>query len=433
MKRTLICNLSTKAGEDIMVQGFVQTLRDQSHMQFLIVDDHTGSVQVVNEKSKSKLNKEISSLTQGSTVSIIGTLVANDRVKLNGYEIQLEQLTIETLAETPLPINSLTELDKRLDWRFLDLRSSRNLLIFRIQTAIEEAMREYWHENDFLEIHSPKLMPTASESGAELFQLPYFDWATANLAQSPQFYKQMAMMAGFNRVFEIGPVFRANKSFTPRHDTEFTSVDMEVAWINNHDDLMTLEENWLRHILSRISDQYGEQIEKEFGITVTIPKLPFPRIPLAEARRILASKDHIIPPGDDLDPKGERLLAEYIKSTTGHEFVFVPDFDTSIRPFYHMRHPDNPDLTRSFDLIWKGTEITTGAQREHRVKVLERQILEKGLYIEPLKPYIDFFRYGAPPHGGMGVGLTRILMLLLGLRNVREVTYLFRGPTRLTP
>jgi aspartyl-tRNA synthetase len=343
------------------------------------------------------------------------------------------QLDIETRAETPIPINDATELDKRLDWRFLDLRSSRSLLIFRIQTAIEEAMREYWYQNDFLEIHSPKLMSTASEGGSELFQLPYFDWTTASLAQSPQFYKQMAMMAGFDRVFEIGPVFRANKSFTPRHDTEFTSVDMEVAWINNHSDLMTLEENWLCHILSRVSDRYGEQIEKEFGVTITIPKLPFPHISLAKARRILASKGHIIPPKDDLDPQGERLLAEYVRSTFGHEFVFVTDFDTSIRPFYHMKHTDNPELTRSFDLIWKGTEITTGAQREHRLEILKKQILEKDLHIEPLQQYVNFFKYGAPPHGGMGVGLTRILMLLLGLKNVREVTYLFRGPTRLTP
>jgi len=402
-------------------------------MQFLIIRDHTGSVQVVNEKSKSTMSAEISSLTQGSTVSILGTLVTNDKVKLNGHEIQLEKISIETLAATPLPIDDATELDKRLDWRFLDLRSSRSLLVFRIQTAIEEAMREYWYKNNFLEIHSPKLMPTASEGGAELFQLPYFDWTTASLAQSPQFYKQMAMMAGFDRVFEIGPVFRANKSFTPRHDTEFTSVDMEVAWIQDHSNLMVLEESWLHHILSRISDRYGEQIEKEFGVKVTIPQLPFPRIPLAEARRILASKGHVFSPGDDLDPQGERLLAEYVKSTFGHEFVFVPDFDTSIRPFYHMRHPDNPNLTRSFDLIWKGTEITTGAQREHRLEILQAQILEKGLSIEALQPYVDFFKYGAPPHGGMGVGLTRILMLLLGLKNVREVTYLFRGPTRLTP
>jgi aspartyl-tRNA synthetase len=291
MNRTLICNLDTQIGSLVLIQGFVQTLRDQSHMQFLIIRDHTGSVQVVNEKSKSTLNAEVSSLTQGSTVSIVGTVVVNDRVKLNGYEIQLEQISIETLAATPLPINDATELDKRLDWRFLDLRSPRRLLIFRVQTTIEEAMRQYWYENDFLEIHSPKLMSTASEGGAELFQLPYFDWTTASLAQSPQFYKQMAMTAGFDRVFEIGPVFRANKSFTPRHDTEFTSVDMEVAWIKDHSDLMTLEESWLHHILSRVSDRYGEQIEAEFGVKVTIPKLPFPRIPLAEARSILASKD----------------------------------------------------------------------------------------------------------------------------------------------
>lgn len=293
-------------------------------------------------------------------------------------------------------------------------------------------MRRFWEQNRFIEIHSPKLLATASESGAELFKLPYFD-TTACLAQSPQFYKQMAMAAGFDRVFEVGPVFRANPSFTSRHDTEFTSVDMEVAWIESHEDVMALEERWIVEILTHVSVLHGDRVREIFGMDIVIPQLPFPRITLADARDILASRGHVIGHKDDLDPQGERMLAAYVKEKFGHEFVFVTEYPTSVRPFYHMRSEHGPSVTKSFDLLWKGLEITTGAQREHRHDVLREQAKEKGMHLEPLEDYLNFFRFGCPPHGGMGVGLTRLLMVMLDRSNVREVTYLYRGPNRLRP
>lgn len=293
-------------------------------------------------------------------------------------------------------------------------------------------MREFWAEHGFLEVHSPKLTPAATESGSELFTVPYFE-TEACLAQSPQFYKQMAMAAGFDRIFEIGPVFRANPSFTTRHDTEFTSVDMEVSWIDSHEDVMKIEETWLAYILSRISTEYGSEIEETFGVKVVVPTLPFPRISLEEARVILAAQGHIISHKEDLDPEGERRLARHILEQHGHEFVFVTDYPVSVRAFYHMRQEDNPEITKSFDLLWKGLEVTTGAQREHRYERLKQQAEEKGVDLDSIRDYLGFFRYGCPPHGGMGVGLTRLLMILLNRSTVREVTYLYRGPNRLTP
>jgi aspartyl-tRNA synthetase len=305
-------------------------------------------------------------------------------------------------------------------------------LVFQIQTTIEHAWREYWVENNFREIHSPKLMASPSESNAELFKLEYFE-GHAYLAQSPQFYKQMAMMAGFGNIFEIGPVFRADPSFTSRHATEFVSVDIEVSWIDSHEDVMAIQEQLLVRALTAVKEKHGEDIKRLFDVDVVVPAVPFPRIPLAEAVEIVAARGHEIARGGDMDPEGERQIAAHVFEKYGHEFVFLTDYPSSVRPFYHMRHADNDALTNSYDLIWRGTEITTGAQREHRVEKLIEQIKSKGLEPEGLKTYVDFFRYGAPTHGGFGMGLLRVLMLLLHQPNIREVGYLFRGPNRLEP
>jgi aspartyl-tRNA synthetase len=276
-------------------------------------------------------------------------------------------------------------------------------------------------------------MASASESKAELFEVKYFE-GKAFLAQSPQFFKQMAQPAGFGKVFEVGPAFRADPSFTSRHATEFTSIDSEVSWIDSHEDVMTLHENLLVAGFAAVKAKHGEELKALFDIDVTVPSTPFPRIPLAEAKRMVAERGYEVPRhDDDMDPEGERQISAYVAETFGHEFVFLTDYASSIRPFYHMRHEDDPGLTKSYDLIFNGVEISTGAQREHRIEVLERQAREKGLDPEELGFYLDFFRYGVPPHGGFGMGLSRVMMLLLHQANLREVTYLFRGPTRLLP
>lgn len=435
MQRTLIKNLECKDGETVRICGWVATIRNQKRIQFLVIRDHTGIVQITHEKSANlELTAIITSLTPESTVEIRGRVVINPMIRLGGLEVIVESLSIVTKAEAILPLGESANIETRLDWRFLDLRTPRNLLIFKVQTMIEQAMRSFWKLEGFIEIHSPKLMETASESGAELFEIKYFN-RKAYLAQSPQFYKQMAMVAGFDRVFEIGPVFRANPSFTSRHDTEFTSVDVEISWIESHEDVMQVEERWLHYILQELKIRYAEEIKKEFAVEIIIPELPFPRVTMAEAYEILDRMGHRIERGEkgDLDPQGERLLYQYFKEKTGHEFVFVTEYPSAVRAFYHMRPEGRPYLTKSFDLLWKGLEVTTGAQREHRYDVLVQQAEEKGLSLESIKYYLDFFRYGCPPHGGYGFGLTRMLMVILNLRSVREVTFLYRGVNRLTP
>jgi nondiscriminating aspartyl-tRNA synthetase len=427
--------LSGKVGEQACVRGWVHAVRDQKRMQFVIVRDETGLVQVALAKQEppSELNDAVSALTVESAVTVTGTVVADERVKLGGLELKLEHLQVDSAAEPEVPIAPDSALDKRMDWRYLDLRRPERRLIFEVQTTAEHAMREVWHVESFIELHSPKLMRSASESGAELFKVEYFE-REAYLAQSPQFYKQMAMAAGFGKVFEVGPVFRANPSFTSRHDTEFTSVDVEISWIDSHEDVMAFEERWLAHVLAAVAERHGDAIRESFGVEVVVPSLPFPRIALEDAKQLLRESGHEPPgAGHDLDPPSERALSALIEERDGHEFTFVTDYPTTVRPFYHMRHPENPQLTKSFDLLWRGVELTTGAQREHRYEQLLAQAADKKVDVGPIQYYLDFFRFGAPPHGGFGFGLTRLLMQMLGQDNVREVSFLYRGPHRLEP
>jgi aspartyl-tRNA synthetase len=431
--RSLIKNLAAAQDGPVSLSGWVETLRDQKRIQFVVLRDESGSVQVTYKREEEDAQADIiSSLTHGSFVTVEGRLVHDERVKLGGIEIQLDKLEIVTLADPETPIADDTSIDKRMDWRFLDLRRPEMNLVFRIQTTIEHAWRQYWYENDFVEIHTPKLMASASESNAELFKMEYFE-TTAYLAQSPQFFKQMAMMSGLGKIFEIGPVFRADPSFTSRHATEFISVDMEISHVSSHEDVMAVQEQLLHRALQAVKDKHGEEIKALFDIDVQVPSIPFPRIPLLEAIDIIKERGHVVERGGDLDPEGERQIAAHVAEKFGHEFVFVTDYPATVRPFYHMRHADNSALTNSYDLIWRGTEITTGAQREHRLDILIEQAKQKGLEPEGLDFYLDFFKYGAPTHGGFGMGLARVLMLLLHQPNIREVSFLFRGPNRLQP
>ncbi len=439
MERTLIKDLPAKIGESVKIQGWLHTLRDQKSMQFLILRDKTGQAQVAHwKKGNLELAELVSTIGTESALTVYGKVVENPIVKLGGLEVQLENLAIENNAELPLPFepfsDNLPEQDFRMDWRYLDLRRERNRLIFEIQTTAEQAMRDYWIEHGFIEMHSPKIMGAPSESGAELFSLGYFE-TTAYLAQSPQFYKQMAMAAGFEGVFEIGPVFRADPSFTSRHMTEFTGVDMEMSWVESHEDVMAFLENWLAYTYTKVKEVHDAQIKATFDVDLVMPKVPFPRMKMAEAYEILKRIGYKLPPErkGDLDPGAERALGAYVKEKFDNDYVFVTDWPFTVRPFYHMVHEDNRLLTKSFDLLGKGLEITTGAQREHRYEVLKDQALEKGLTLEPIQNYLNYFRYGCPPHGGFGFGLSRFLMVMLDLPNIREAVYLFRGPNRLQP
>ena len=432
MIRTPIAGLRGQAGETVTIAGWAQALRLQRAMQFIIVRDHTGTVQVTHRRDGGPLDAALDGLTAESAIRVTGRVKANPVVSLGGLEIIPDEVVVENLAQAPLPIDSRTGPEGRLDWRFLDVRRRPAArLVFEVQTTVERAMREFAYAAGCTEMHTPKLMGTASESGAEVFEVGYFGRA-AYLAQSPQFYKQMAIAAGVDRVFEVGPVFRAEPSFTSRHATEFTGVDVELAWISSVEDVMSFEERMLAHVLATVAAAHGDAIGEHFKTEVTVPRVPFPRLTLADAHAMIGTGAAGSVPAD-LDPASERATSARISSETGHEFAFVTEYPASVRPFYHLRPAGKPELTASFDLLWKGIEVTTGAQREHRYDVLLAQAAEKGLSPEPMASYLDCFRYGCPPHGGFGLGLGRLLMALLGLDSIRDATFLFRGPNRLSP
>jgi aspartyl-tRNA synthetase len=421
-----------------MIAGFVQTIRDQGNIKFLHVRDITGVIQAVVLKHNNQALEESKKLTHESVIEITGH-VKEEKQAPGGFEIEAKEIKILSLASPELPIPVMekgqqneTEQSIRLDWRWIDLRKPQGALTFKVWTELEDAFRDYWTKNGYIEIHSPKLISTASESGAEVFEVKYFD-RKAYLAQSPQFYKQMGMAAGFERVFEVGPVFRAEPSFTSRHATEFIGYDAEISYIESHYDVMAEEEGAISHALSKVKEKYFEEIKAVFGREVVVPTIPFPKMTMKEAKVVLGSMNIPSEKEGDLSPEEERKICEYVKEKHNHEFVFITDYPKQVRAFYHMRYENDPNITKSFDLLWNGIEVTTGAQREHRYDVLVAQALEKGMNIEHIQFYLNFFKYGCPPHGGFGMGPNRMIMKLLGVDNVRDASYVYRGVKRLEP
>ena len=438
LKRLYVKDLVNKFDEEIEIQGYVDNIRNLQWVQFLILRDKTGKVQVTVEKSEEKnreLVETINNLTLESTVKITGKVVKNEKVKLNGMEIIPTSIIVTSRSEEELPINYKDKdsvlIDTRLDYRVLDLRNEYNANIFRIQSKFVEAMREFLYQNDFIEIHTPKLIGTASESGSEVFEVKYFD-RLAYLAQSPQFYKQMAMSSGFDRIFEVGPVFRAENSNTNRHTTEFTGFDLEFSFINSVEDVMDLEEELLKYALQKVKDSYEDLIRDEYHQEILIPEGKIPRIKLEDLYKELENRYGYKISDDaklDLTTEAEKLSYKFSMEVYNSEFLFVTDYPKDKRAFYHMRKNGIP---QGYDLIWRGVEITTGAQREHRYKELKEQAQEKGLD-KDVQFYLEFFKYGCPPHGGFGLGIDRLTMLLLGLPSLKEAMFIFRGPNRLNP
>lgn len=444
MERVYIGKIKEYTEQEVKLQGFVENFRDGKSMAFIVLKDITGKVQITIEKANHpEWNELLAQITPDSVLTVTGIPILSEYVKLNGIEVTPTSIKIESKAEG-LPIIreeipatkkkaavERSSIDSRLDYRWIDMRTEKNQLIFKAQTVLTNAMREFLLQKNFLEIHTPKLIAAASESGSDVFEVKYFD-RKAYLAQSPQFYKQMAMASGLERIFEVGPVFRAEKSYTSKHTTEFTGFDLEFSYIDSFRDVMKMEEELLTYALQKVKDALDDEIKEVFGLEVVVPTTPFPVITLAELYEKLAEEfGYQVPESEkgDLTTEAERLSYEWVKKHYQHEFLFITDYSAEKRAFYHMR--DEAGTPQGYDLIWRGVEITTGAQREHRYEVLKKQAEEKGLE-EDVQFYLEFFKYGCPPHGGFGLGIDRLTMLLAGV-HINEAMFLFRSPKRLTP
>jgi nondiscriminating aspartyl-tRNA synthetase len=437
MEKVYVNELSKHLNEEVSFSGFVDTIRDKKWVMFVILRDSTGKVQMTLEKSNEENNKMLevmNGISKDSVIKIKAKVLENSAVKLGGLELIPSSIEVTSKSDAlPFDYNNLdgVNLDTRIDFRWLDLRNEKNMLIRQIESYAVNAMRNYLCEQDYTEIHTPKLIGAASESGASVFKVAYFD-RDAFLAQSPQFYKQMAMAAGMSKIFEVGPVFRAENSNSYRHATEYTSFDVEVSYIDSYEDVMSVEEDILIAGLKAVKAKYGDKIKEVFGTDVVVPTKPFPRIKLADLYQELNKRYGFTLPKEDvgdMNAEAESLTYKYVQEVYHHEFIFITDYTKAKRPFYHLRKNDVP---QGFDLIWRGCELTSGSQREHRYEELVKNAQEKGL-TKDVEFYLQFFKYGCPPHGGFAFGVDRYTMLLLGLPSLKETQFLFRGPNRLNP
>ncbi len=420
-----ISELQYSIDEDVTLQLKVLSVRDQKHMIFIISQDFTGTLQLFISKKDLSNHEEVSKLLPGSYITAYGKIVKSTQSKTNGMELQTKSIKIESYA-LPSPITEETDISLRFDKRVVDLKSEKNQLMLKVRSCFEDACRKFClNQKGLTEIHTPKLMGTASESGSQVFKVNYFD-KFAYLAQSPQFYKQMAIASGLEGAFEIGPIFRAEESHSSRHMTEFVGLDVELAWVTKTDGLIAFETNMLLASIQEVSIKYGFEIQRLFGQVINPPVSS--TITIDEAKKILKTHKGInLKKEDDLSDEHEKLLYE----VTSIELLFITDYPTSKRPFYHKYSEDG--TTQSFDAIYRGIEITTGALREHRLDILSKQAIEKGVKLESIDTYLDNFRYGCPPHGGFGLGIERVIQKIFNFSSVKEAAFLPRDPERLTP
>ncbi len=435
MQRILLKDLPRHIGKDVLVQGWVQDVRNLSKIKFIILRDRTGDMQTLALKGETEEESfnNINDISKESVVEIEGTVKENKQSRW-GLELLIKKIQLISLSATPLPVDnsdkSETYIDKRLDHRFLDTRNMKVQAIFKVRSKIAKIITNFLDGKGFTNINTPKITTIGVESGADLFQVNYFG-KPIYLSQSPQLYKQMFVAGGFERVYEIGPVFRAEKSNTTRHLTEFTGIDFEMGFIHDFTEIMDIIEEMMIDVLANLKKEAPQEL-KLLNVEHTIPK-KIPRISMEEAKEMLKTKGKKYRPDEDLDPEGEKLLGEIVKEKIKSEFVFLTFFPFAVRPFYHMKPEGKKNLTKSFDLLFNGVEICTGAQREHRYEILKKQAEEKEIQLDQMEVYAEIFKYGIPPHGGVGFGLDRITQRLLNLDNIREAVLLPRDPIRDSP
>lgn len=424
--------LKAEEGTTIILEGAVHSIRDMGEIAFVILRKREGLIQTVWEEGKTDM--ELSEIREGDYIYVTGQIKDEERAP-HGKEVRLS--TIRHLSHVscplPLPIDKWklnTSLEAKLDRRSLSLRNIRERARFRIQEGIVRGFRDFLYEQGFTEIHTPKIGAKSAEGGANMFRLSYFH-RPAVLQQSPQLYKQM-MVGVFDRVFETGPVFRAEKHNTRRHLNEYTSLDFEMGYIHSFLDICAMETGFLQYTMNLLEKEYSKELKL---LNITLPDVEkIPHVRFDEAKRLVSEKyNRKIRNPFDLEPEEEELIGKYFKEEYNADFVFVTHYPSKKRPFYAMDDPEDTRYTLSFDLLYHGLEITTGGQRIHDLSMLEEKIQEKGMTEEGLEQYLDAFRFGMPPHGGLGIGLERLTMQLLGEDNVREACLFPRDMSRLEP
>ncbi len=417
-------------GEEVLVAGYAADAKELGKIAFIVIRDRSGTVQIVATPDNSQF-KDIGAIPRESIIAIKG-VVKQSKLKSGGKELQLQQFEVVNPSQSVLPIDFSgkipTVLDKRLDYRILDLRNPKVLAIFKVRSRANMALREFLLNEGFMEMQTPKIIAAGAEGGATLFPVVYYD-KKAFLSQSQQLYKQMMLSAGFEKVFEIGPTFRAEKSHTTKHLTEFTHFDFEMAFIDDEDDVLKVLEQLFVHVLKDVQKNCKDELAL-LGITLDIPQLPFPRVTYKEALELLNAAGAKLTFGDDIGSEDEKNLGEIVKKKHKNSAYFLTKYPYSLKPFYVMT---DGEISRGFDFEYRGMELASGGQREHRVEALQKQIKGKGLKAGDFEFYLDAFKYGMPPHGGFGMGVDRLVQMMLQLGNIREAVLFPRDPERLEP
>lgn len=439
-ERTLILETVKKVGENVSLSGWVTLRRDHGKLIFLILRDRSASVQLVIPPDNTVLFETAKEIRAEYAIQVTGVVKNRPNknpnpVPTDTIEVEVRELTILARPTEELPIDvAKTDLDLNLETllthRTLALRNEKVRAIFKLYSEMLRAYDEALRGEGFLEIKTPKILSAATEGGANFFKIKYFD-RDAFLAQSPQFYKQAAMSA-FERVFEVGVVFRAEPSFTTRHVTEYTGLDAEMGFINSVEDVMAMLEKTMHHVFKHL----GEHCQKELALfEATVPAaVPIPRITLKEAFRILKEEyNKELNDGEDIDGEGERLIGEYVKKKYGSDLVFLTQYPTAVRAFYSLPNQENPKVSESYDLVFRGLEIASGAERVHEYQMLLDIMKSRGMDPAQFSDYLDIFKHGAPRHGGWGLGSERIIQKLLGLETIKEAILYPRDVKRLTP
>lgn len=421
-----------RLGQTVQVQGAVHALRDMGNVAFVVLRRRDGLVQCVYEEGVTKFN--LKDIREAATVEVTGKLEASEKAP-GGVEIRLLDVRVLSMPEAPLPLaiskwKLNTSLEARLNYRSISLRNIRERAKFKVQEGLVRGFREFLYQQGFTEIHTPKIGAKGAEGGSNLFRLDYFH-RPAVLEQSPQLYKQM-MVGVFDRVFETGPVFRAEKHNTKRHLNEYTSLDFEMGYIEGFEDVMAMETGFLQYAIELLKKDYAKELSI---LDVSLPEVSrIPAIRFDEAKEKVAEKyQRKIRNPFDLEPEEEQLIGRYAKEEWGADFVFVTHYPSKKRPFYAMDDPEDERYTLSFDLLFRGLEVTTGGQRIHDYQMLLEKLEKRGMTEEGLETYLDTFKHGMPPHGGLGIGMERLTMQLLGEENVRETTLFPRDLSRLVP
>ncbi|OPY49250.1 MAG: Aspartate--tRNA ligase [Methanosaeta sp. PtaU1.Bin060] len=417
-------------GKEVTLAGWAHETRDLGGIAFLVLRDRKGLAQVtlVKKLVGKELFKSVRSISRESVVQVRGNVKAEPKAP-RGFEIMPTEIRVLGSAEVPLPLDPTEkvecELDTRLDSRFMDVRRPSVLAAFEIESAVLRSIRDYFYSQGVTEVFTPKIVAAATEGGTDLFPISYFE-KEAFLNQSPQLYKQMLMGAGMDRVFEIGPIFRAEEHDTRRHLNEAISIDLEVSFADDKD-AMELLEGAVVAAYRYVTENCLRQLEA-IGLNLSVPKVPFRRITYTEALELASERDVKMQWGDDLDTETERFLGETIG-----EHYFLTDWPSSIKPYYTLPYEDRPEVCRGFDLMHPRMELASGAQRVHDHGMLVSRIKEKGLDPAGFEFYLNAFRYGMPPHAGWGLGLSRLVMTMLNLENIRDAVIFPRDRRRLVP